>query len=105
MVEDNLVTLIKDLDFEIASHTVIIQDLRRKVRGLKQELKNRDEARTFRTPKSYNSAMKSTLDGKVYEMQNPVRLGVIREKIKSDKPTIIEVKEFERKVYKETHLT
>ena len=68
MVEDNLMTLIKDLEFQIANHTVIIQDLLLKVRCLKQELKNRDDARRFRTPKSYNSVMKPTLDGKVCVM-------------------------------------
>ena len=78
--EDNLVTMIKDLEFEIYNHTAIIQDPRHKVRCLKQELQNHDEARRFRTPKSYNSAMKPTLDGKAYGMQNSVWPGVIREK-------------------------
>ena len=66
--EDNLETLIEDLEFEIADHTAIVQDLRCKVRCLKQELKNRDEAQRFKNPKSYNFAMKYPLDRDVYEI-------------------------------------
>ena len=102
--EDHLETLIWDLEFEIFDHTTIIPDLRHKVRCLKQELENCDEARRFRTLKSYNSVVKS-LDGKAYGMLNLMWPGVIGDKVKSVKPMIMEAKKSERKVYIESCLT
>ena len=92
------------MEFVIADHTTIIQDLLHKVRCLKQELKNCDGARRFKNSKSYNFAIKPTLEGDVYGIQNLVWSGVSKEITKSNRSTNIETKNFEKETCIESRL-
>ena len=103
--EGDIETLMKDLKFEIADHTAIIQDLCRKTRCLMQEKKKRDEARWFENPKSYNSAMKHPVDGDKYEIGNAVPSRVFRMMIEENRSITIGTKKSGKEVYMESRLT
>ena len=103
--EDNLKTLIDDLEFKIANHIAIIQDLCCKLRCLKQEKKKRDEAWRFKNPKSYNYAKKHPLDGEVCKIRSLERLETFKGITKENRSTIVETKKPEERICMQFRLT